>query len=100
MTCGHIHPGDRLPPRGADQVEDRVLQVDRDGLLVDWSERLGTVRHPSSETGARFVRVPRRAGRRGRSSEWYSPAPLFVIDHEGGCTKSAEVVVRQTRARG
>jgi hypothetical protein len=38
-----------------------VLRVDRDGLLVDWGGRLGTVRHIWSEVGARFARVPRRA---------------------------------------
>jgi hypothetical protein len=46
--------------RGADHVEGRVLRVDRDGTLVDWGSRLGTVRHPWSEVGARFVRLPRR----------------------------------------
>jgi hypothetical protein len=48
----HIRPADRLPPRGADQVEGHVLRVDRDGLLVDWAGRLGTVRHPCSESAA------------------------------------------------
>ena len=56
----HIRPGDRLVIRGADRVEGRVLRVDRDGLLVDWGARLGTVRHPWLEVGARFVRLPRR----------------------------------------
>jgi hypothetical protein len=56
-----LGPAARLPPRGADPVEGRVLRVDRDGLLVDWGGRLGTVRHSWSEVGARFVRVPRRA---------------------------------------
>jgi hypothetical protein len=56
----HIQPGDRLTIRGADQVEGRVLRVDRDGLLVDWGGRLGSERHPWSEIGARFVRLPRR----------------------------------------
>ena len=40
----HIRPADRLAPCGADQVEGRVMRVDRDGLLVDWGGRLGTVR--------------------------------------------------------
>jgi hypothetical protein len=57
----HIRPGDRLAVRGADQVEGRVLRVDRDGLLVDWGGRLGMVRHSWSEVGDRFARVPRRA---------------------------------------
>jgi hypothetical protein len=49
-----------------------VLRVDRDGLLVDWRGRLGTVRHGWSEVGARFARArgreageldrPRRVG--------------------------------------
>jgi hypothetical protein len=46
---------------GADQVEGRVLRVDRDGLLVDWGGRLGTVRR-SWSGGRRTV----RAGGRGR----------------------------------
>jgi len=56
----HIRPGDRLVVRDADQVEGRVLRVDRDGLLVDWGGRLGKHRHPWSEVGARFFRLPRR----------------------------------------
>ena len=56
----HIRPGDRLVVRDADQVEGRVLRVDRDGLLVAWAGRLGGHRHPWSEVGARFVRLPRR----------------------------------------
>ena len=57
----HIRPGDRLVVRGADQVEGRVLRVDRDGLLVDWGGRLGTQRHGWSEVGTRFARLPRRS---------------------------------------
>ena len=57
----HIRPGDRLLIHGADQVEGRVLRVDRDGVLVDWGRRLGQVRHPWVEVGARFRRAPRRA---------------------------------------
>jgi hypothetical protein len=64
----HIRPGDRLPPHVADQVEGRVLRVDRDGLLVDWGGRLGTVRRSWAEVGARFVRVLRRAG--GAVAAW------------------------------
>ena len=60
QPLSHIRPGDHLAVRGADQVEGRVLRVDRDGPMVDWGGRLGTVRHPWSEVGARFVRVPRR----------------------------------------
>ena len=56
----HIRPGDLLAVRGAEQVEGRVLRLDRDGLMVDWGERLGTVRHSWSEVGARFLRLPRR----------------------------------------
>jgi hypothetical protein len=56
----HIRPGDHLAVRGAEQVEGRVLRADRDGVLVDWGARLGTVRHPWTEIGVRFVRVPRR----------------------------------------
>jgi hypothetical protein len=47
---------------GAQQVERRVLRADRDGVLVDWGARLGTLRHPWAEIGARFVRLPRRGG--------------------------------------
>ena len=60
-----LRPGDRLMIRGADQVEGRVLRVDRDGLLVDWGGRLGQARHPWSDVGARLVRVPRRAAGQG-----------------------------------
>jgi len=56
----HVRPGDQLAVRGADHVEGRVLFIDRDGLLVEWGGRLGTVRHPWSEVGARLVRLPRR----------------------------------------
>ncbi len=40
--------------RGADQLEGRVLRVDRAGLLVDWGARLGAMRHPGrrSVTGS------------------------------------------------
>ena len=65
----HLRPAAPLPPRGADQVEGRVLRVDRDGLLVDWGGRFGQLRHPWSEAGARFVRVPRLARGGGRRSE-------------------------------
>jgi hypothetical protein len=62
LACvSHIRPGDRLGVRGADEVEGRVLRVDRDGLLVEWAGRLGALRHPWSEVGARFVRLPRLA---------------------------------------
>jgi hypothetical protein len=67
-TVSHIRPGDHLTIRGVDRVEGRVLRVDRDGLLVDWGGRLGTVRHPWSEVGDRFARVPRRAGGHYRSA--------------------------------
>ena len=56
----HLRPADRLAVRGADQVEGRVLRVDRDGILVDWGGRLGTQRHDWSDVGTRFVRLPRR----------------------------------------
>jgi hypothetical protein len=46
--------------RGAERVEGRVLRVNRDGLVVDWGGQFGTQRHPWSEVGARFVRLPRR----------------------------------------
>jgi hypothetical protein len=57
----HIRPGDRLVIHGADNVEGRVLSVDRDGVVVDWGRRLGKVRHAWMEVGARFKRAPRRA---------------------------------------
>jgi hypothetical protein len=43
---GRVQPPVADPPAapGADQGEGRVLRVDRDGLLVDWGGRLGTVR--------------------------------------------------------
>jgi hypothetical protein len=47
-------------PPGAAQVEGRVLRVDRDGLLVDWDGRLGTVRHGCAEVGV--VRAGAAAG--------------------------------------
>jgi hypothetical protein len=57
----HIRPGDRLVIHGADHVEGRVLSVDRDGVVVDWGRRLGTVRHAWMDVGTRFRRAPRRA---------------------------------------
>lgn len=60
----HIRPGDRLAVRGAERVEGRVLRVDHAGVLVDWGDQLGTQRHPWSDMGARFIRLPRTAAGR------------------------------------
>lgn len=37
----YLRPGDRLAVRGADQVEGRMLRIDRDGLLVDLGRAAG-----------------------------------------------------------
>jgi hypothetical protein len=58
-TVSHIRPGDRLAVYGAEQVEGRVMRVDRDGLMVDWGRQLGAQRHDWLDVGARFVRLPR-----------------------------------------
>jgi FKBP-type peptidyl-prolyl cis-trans isomerase 2 len=42
QPVSRIRPGDRLAVRDADNVEGRVLRVDRDRVLVDWGGRLGT----------------------------------------------------------
>jgi hypothetical protein len=63
----HLDYKERAPDgyqySGADQVEGRVLRVDRDGLLVDPGGRLVAVRHSWSEVGTGGRRLPRRAGR-------------------------------------
>jgi hypothetical protein len=51
------------------------LRVDRDGLLVDWSGRLGTVRQSWSVVGAQFGRVGRRAGGGGDHAELGKAGP-------------------------
>jgi hypothetical protein len=77
----HLRPAARQPPRAADQVEARVLGVDRDGPLVDWGGRLGAVRYSWSEVGAQLVGAGWRVasgervraaseGAEGRSAAW------------------------------
>jgi hypothetical protein len=83
----------------------RVPGVDGDGLLVDWGARLGAVRHPWSEAGARFALVPRRAwdgiegGGRGESPQrfqlrtwglaWYRAVPGLAVILRGARRRGA-----------
>jgi septum formation protein len=94
---GHLRSAACLPPRGADQVEGRVLRVDRNGLLVGWGARLGGGWCAARRGGA--AGGGRRASASGERGCGRTVGRLAVLSDDGSVTRRHLVLASGSATR-